>query len=411
MSKLITNTIRHTGGSADNITLDNSQNVTVEGNATVDGNLTATGTTTISGYHPTTSRSNRNLVINGEFQVAQRATSIAASSDMYTVDRFGVSAANHDAGADQAQVALTSSDTGPWAKGHRFAWQLTNGNQTGGAGTSDKMEIYTKLEAQDIANSGWDYNSTSSYITLSFWVKSSVAQNFHGYLLTDDVSTRSYAFETGSLSANTWTKVTKTIPGNANLGFNNDNGLGLTINFCQFLGTGLTGTAGTLNTWVSYTSTQRTPDQTSTWYTTNDATFALTGIQLEVGDTATDYEHLSYADELLRCQRYYYLHADVAGDPICMVHHYQQNNFFGQIYFPVRMRIPPTLDATADTSYFEVYCNGSGTLNSVQLQEESDMGYTINIYGGGNQGSGDVGKAGWAKLNNSSGRIAFKAEL
>ena len=93
------------------------------------------------------------------------------------------------------------------------------------------MDQY-KIEAQDIANSGWNYTSASSFITLSFWVKSSVAQTFYGYIKTRDGSHRvSYPFSTGSLSADTWTKVTKTIPGNSNLQFDNNNEKGFEFNF------------------------------------------------------------------------------------------------------------------------------------------------------------------------------------
>ena len=82
---------------------------------------------------------------------------------------------------------------------------------------SDVIEFATKLEAQDIANSGWRYMYSNQYITLTFWVKSSVAQNFYGQLVTTDGTQQNYPFETGSLSANTWTRVIKTIPGNLSL--------------------------------------------------------------------------------------------------------------------------------------------------------------------------------------------------
>ena len=72
-----------------------------------------------------------------------------------------------------------------------------------------------------------------------------------------------------------------------------------------FDGTDRTGSMS-LNAWAAYSGSARTPDQTSTWYTTNDATLEITGVQLEVGDTATDFEHRSFAQELALCQRYYY---------------------------------------------------------------------------------------------------------
>ena len=105
--------------------------------------------------------------------------------------------------------------------------------------------------------------------------------------------------ETGSLSADTWTKITKTIPGDSGLQIDNDNAEGLRIDFPIFYGTDLTNNSASLNAWANYNGAARTPDQTSTWYTTNDATFEITGVQLEVGSTATDFEHRTLGQELL----------------------------------------------------------------------------------------------------------------
>jgi len=231
-----------------------------------------------------------NLVINGAMNVAQRGTSSSSASGGFTCDRFGVYPSGLDEAPTQTQHTLTSSDTGPYEAGFRKSLHIQNGNQTSGAGAADNLRILYKVEAQDIANSGWNYTSSSSNITLSFWVKSSVAQNFYVQFRTRDTPEYNYTIETGSLTQDTWTKVTKTISGNSNLVFNNDNGTGTEINFWQFAGTDLTGSM-TLNQWAAYSGSARMPDMTSTWYTTNDATFEITGIQLEVGSVATDFEH------------------------------------------------------------------------------------------------------------------------
>ena len=180
-----------------------------------------------------TNRTNKNLILNGAFQIAQRSAS--STVDGYgTVDRFQKNESGTDESLTQSQVDVASGTT-PYTLGFRKAFRLTNGNQTSGAGTSDHTYINQKMEAQDIANSGWNYLSSSSNISLSFWVKSSVAQNYYGYLLTKDGSSYLYPFETGSLSADTWTKITKTISGNSNLTFNNDTGTGLELVIAPFL--------------------------------------------------------------------------------------------------------------------------------------------------------------------------------
>ena len=247
----------------------------------------------------------RNLIINGAMNVAQRGSSATTSAGYQTVDRFEVNHAGVAQSPSQSQATLTSAP-GPYREGHRKAYKITNGNQ-GSAHNDAFIRFKTTLEAQDIANSGWDYTSSSSYITLSFWIKSSVAQNFYGRLQTDDGTARNYPFETGSLTANTWTKVIKTIPGSSSpaLQFDNNVNAGLFLEIAAWYGTDYTGSMS-LNTWATYSD--RTPDYGAAmddWYLTNDATLEITGVQLEVGSQATPFEHRSVGEELLRCQRYF----------------------------------------------------------------------------------------------------------
>tara|TARA_R100001082_G_C4350310_1_gene154233 strand:+ start:11 stop:1183 length:1173 start_codon:yes stop_codon:yes gene_type:complete len=284
MSTVKVNAIRSTSGSSDAITLNSSSGVTA-----INGNgLRA-----------------QNLVQNGAMNVAQRGVTSTVSG-YGSVDRWKCIHGGTDEAPTQAQHALTSSDTGPWAKGFRNSFHITNGNQTGGAGAADYIGAQIRLEAQDIAYSGWDYTNTSSKITLSFWVKSSVAQNFYGFLKSLDGTQKLYPFETGSLTADTWTKITKTITGHADLQFDLNSEQGFQINISAFWGTDYTASGVTLNAWATYASGTRTPDSTSTWYTTDNSTFEITGVQLEVGPTASEYMHESYAETLDKCQRYYF---------------------------------------------------------------------------------------------------------
>ena len=252
---------------------------------------------------------NKNIIINGAMQVAQRGTS-STTSGYSTVDRFKTVHSGTDEAPTYAQVDVASGTT-PYTSGFRKALKITNGNQTSGAGAADFISYAYRIESQDIANSGWNYTSTSSYITLSFWMKSSVAQDFKGYIRSHDGTSQAYAFATGSLSADTWTKITKTIPGNSNLTFDNNNDVGFEIVLGGFWGTDYTDNSVTENAWAAYASGTRMKDNTSTWYTTNDSTIELTGLQLEVGSVATDFEHRSFGDELARCQRYYHNFAGI----------------------------------------------------------------------------------------------------
>ena len=347
MSQLKVNTLRHTGASSDAITL------AADGTAAI-GECTAKITNNLS---------NRNLIINGAMQVAQRGTS-STTNGYGTVDRFQQGYSGHDEVLTQAQIDLTSSDTGPWAKGFRKAIQITNGNQTSGANAADYGYIGYVVEAQDLANSGWDYTSASSYITLSFWVKSSTAGNRYLHIYNFDGTAQGYSFLIGNLSANTWTKVTHSIPGNSNLQFDNNNSHGIWIDFGPFYGTNYTTSGHTVNQWAAYSSASRMPDNETTWWTTNDATYALTGVQLEVGDVATDFEHRSYGDELLRCQRYCY--ADRGSDDY---HAVAQGHYNGttaaifMIFTPVAMRAAPTVSTPTGTWIASGDAGGLSTSN------------------------------------------------
>ena len=283
MSELKVNSIKGTGASTAAITIDSSSGGCA---ANITNNLT-----------------NRNLIINGAMQVAQRGTS-STTSGYGSVDRWNNFYNGTDEAPTHAQVDVASGTT-PYTSGFRKALKMTNGNQTSGAGSGDYIAMQHNIEAQNLATSGWNYTSASSFITLQFWIKSSVAQSFKGYLRTTDGTKQVYPFDTGSLSADTWTKITKTVPGNSNIQIDNDNGGGFQVNIVAFWGTDGTASSVTENAWQAYSDSTRMKDNTSTWYTTNDATLEITGVQLEVGSQATPFEHRSFHHDYLECARYY----------------------------------------------------------------------------------------------------------
>ncbi len=295
---------------------------------------------------------NKNIIINGAMQVAARGTS-STSTGYQTVDRFAISYNGTDEAPTQAQVSVTSGTT-PFESGLSKAFKITNGDQSSGAGAADHIHTSYSIEDQDLAASGWNYKSSSSYVTLSFYVKSSIAQNFYFYLQSDNGSQFRYVMETGSLSADTWTKITKTIPGNSNIVLNSDNGVGMYIVYSLFDGTDRTGTRP-LNAWAALDNTSRTPDQTATWYTTNNSTWEITGVQLEVGSVATDFEHRSFAQELALCQRYYYEDPDIShrmadGQVAC--------NTTGAYTLPVGSAHPTTMRANPTLTLVGVTYSG-----------------------------------------------------
>jgi len=362
MSEIKVNSIKGVAASTAAITINNT-----------DGSCTAN----------LTNRTNKNLIINGNAKVAQRSTSAVASVGYQSVDRYQLDfGGGTDENPSQEQGTVAAGTT-PYTEGFRKTVKITNGNQTTSPASNTDLyfQILYKLEGQDIANSGWNYLSTSSNITLSFWVKSSVAQEFYFRLQTSDGTSYNYPMSTGSLSANTWTKVTKTIPGNSNLQFDDDNGQGLNIEWVIYRGTNKTGSDATLNTWKVYDSSQRVPDVTTSFYTTNDATFEITGVQLEVGDHATDFEHRSFGQELALCQRYFYKTYNQATTPgtATSVNAFMFSLPVSQNYasmpsvrYPVTMRATPTV-----TAYSTQNANTTGVMSA----DSSDKSTTIHQTG------------------------------
>tara|TARA_R100000278_G_scaffold121870_1_gene106719 strand:- start:165 stop:1337 length:1173 start_codon:yes stop_codon:yes gene_type:complete len=359
----------------------------------------------------TNNLSNRNLIINGAMNVAQRGTS-STSTGYQTVDRFYGDFSGTDEAPTFAQVNISSGTT-PYTLGFRKALKITNGNQTSGAGTADKVLVYQRIEAQNVAQSGWNYTSSSSYITLSFWVKSSVAQNFYGYLRAPDGTAQNYPFETGSLSANTWTKVTKTIPGNSNLTIDNNNGYGLEFNIVPFWGTDNTGSVS-LNTWAAFASATRMPDNTSTWYTTNDATFEITGVQLEVGSVATDFEHRSYGQEIALCGRYYQRLVDANYKALGVGVAYNGSTFQIVLEYPLgKMRTSPSIDAVTGADYWQVE---GGSLDPAKHVDgswvaEHSTDTQMSFYGVPDSTFSTLGLSHYLRSDHNDAKFSFSAEL
>lgn len=340
-SRLIVNSIRHTGASGDAVSLAN------------DGTCTANITNNLS---------NKNLVINGDMRIFQRSTSVnktGANSTYTSADRYRIQIQSGT--ITESQQDLSSSDT-PYSLGFRKFLRVLN--QSGiGAGASQYCQIDQLIEAQDIAQSGWNYTSTSSFITLSFWVRASVTQAYYGWIRTEDGTQRHYPYkicDSGgtTLTADTWTKITVTVPGNSGLTINNDNGAGLFLTFVPYYGTNYTSGSASLDAWnTTGSGTDYFPDNTTTWATTTNATFDITGIQLEVSDHATDFEHRSFGDELAKCQRYFFAEdAGVSGTIGGVVSPANVNSSSwafqtaqDTISFPVQMRIEPTCTFTSSS--------------------------------------------------------------
>ena len=352
--------------------------------------------------------SNRNLIHNGAMNVAQRGTSGTANG-FNCIDRFGRDVNGGTGTFTDTQQTLTSGS--PYDEGFRKFYR-TASSSASTAASGSYLQVRYKAEAQDIANSGWDYTDSSSFVTLSFWVRASVTQTYGIGVQTHDGT--SYAYNKNfALTADTWTKIKQKIPGNSNLQFDNDANKGLTIKFWPHLGSTYNG--ATDDTWNTQASNNLGSNIGTSWWTASSATFDLTGVQLEVGDVATAFEHRSYADELQRCLRYTYVlgsqnvtdNFERFDTGICSSS--TKTRIF--IKHPVVMRTAPTV-STPDASQFQV----SDTLNGYDASALSRMSSvngplqtSIEVTHGSGTTAGNPYI--FERNDSTSGRITFDAEL
>mgnify|MGYP003133012917 CR=1 FL=1 len=354
----------------------------------------------------------RNLIINGAMQVAQRDTS-STSSGIQTVDRFSYLAST-DATITQSQTAITSGS--PYDEGFRSVYRLTASTASSSPATSHYLGYQVYLEAQNVAQSGWNYTSTSSSVTLSFWVKSSVAGTYTAQLRSEDGTKQDQIFEY-TLVADTWKKVEHTFTGDSDITINNDNGRGLRLTIWVYLGTDFTSSDVVYNAWSAFATGEQSKDFSQNWMTTTNATFDITGVQLEVGDKATPFEQRSFGEELALCQRYYHRLDSANANGNYYRYNSQRNTgstgTAGSYHMPVTMRSTPSIGTTGTASNYAITHTGGNTACSSTPAIGGDgsgpelVNLEINVASGltGGQGSQLMSN------NNKTSFIAFDAEL
>ena len=338
MSTLKVGAIRGVSASSDAITVAN------------DGSCTAKLTNNLS---------NRRINVNGDMRIAQRYTS-DTTTPVFLADRYKGAFGNIDVTVTGSQQSLTSSDT-PYSLGFRKFGRIALASAAT-AGSNDFIEVLHKFEGQDINSSGWDHTSSSSNITISFWFRCSTNQTFYADLRSRDGTSYVYNFSFTATGNNTWTKITKTIPGNSNVQIDNDNGNGLDFRIRVYFGSDYTDNV-TLDQWRTHSNSAQTQNMDSTWLTAGASTFDVTGFQFEAGSIATDFEHRPYAQELTLCQRYFQVIADGGQEIISNIFIFQSNRIAGCRALATEMRTTPSVvDFTSGTTRFRI--NASSDQNT-----------------------------------------------
>ena len=291
----------------------------------------------------------RNIVINGDMQIAQRATSVSSitTSNYNTVDRFRT--------AIDSLGTWTESQSTDVPSGYGFAKSLkldcTTADATPSAG--DLLYITQRFEGQNLQYLKKGTANALS-LTTSFWVKSTKTGTFIVELFDND-NTRQISKSYTVNTTNTWEFKTVTFAGDTTGALDNDNNNSLQLNF--WLGAGSTYTSGTLNTsWASSTNANRAVNQVNIADSTSND-WLITGVQLEAGTSATDFEFLPYDVSLGRCQRYYYQTA--SNESIGVVYSATQASFKAKL--PVTMRATPTLTLPSSGAFRGDMVNGNKT--------------------------------------------------
>ena len=288
--------------------------------------------------------------------ISQRTTSESSvNSDRYSAcDRFKIF--NNQAHFTVSQETLTASDT-PFQNGFTKALKLDCTTAQASPGATDRMKIRQSFEGQQMQHLKYGTSSAET-LTLQFWVKATKTGANTINMYQDDANKMISASYTISAS-NTWEKKTVSFVGNTANVITNDNTRGLLVEWN--LGAGSNRTSGTLRTaWTAYAVGDELGSSGQVNHADNTANnFHITGIQLEVGEL-TEFEHLSFGEELALCQRYYtkswlYENAVTTNPGVVTASNVGSiHRSFGNVFWPVEMRAAPTVTW---------YSGSNGTVN------------------------------------------------
>jgi hypothetical protein len=344
--------------------------------------------------------SNRNMIINGGMVIDQRngGASVTGSSSAarFAADRFSLFA--NTTGTITIQQVSDAPD------GFANSNKVTCTSAATSDSSATRVQLYHAIEGHNIANLAFG-SSSAKAITLSFWVKASNTGTYGGSF-TNGVINRAYPYQYTISSANTWEYKTITITGDTSGTWATDNTGGMYLFWSLGVGSNYEGTA---NQWNG--AFDIAPPSSFSLKDNLNATWQVTGVQLEVGDTATPFEHQSYGDTLAKCQRYYYMLANGNNKTIPTGSYYSSTLVALVVSFPVTMRSSPTLDSPTGTNYYGIYANSTlDTFNNfTAINRIGVNGASLDAYGSG--ASGTTGHSGPMKTNNASAYVAFDAEL
>ena len=303
----------------------------------------------------------KNMIINGACMINQRFGSgtytLAGSNDYYPVDRFRSWASGG------GQFTIQRSDNAP--PGFKNSLMFTVSTVDSSIASGAYYVIQHRVEGYNFAHLNWG-TTNAKPVTLSFWVKADVTGEY-GISFWNSGQNYTYVTSYNINVADTWEYKTITIPGPIGGSWLTDNGNGFGI--WWDLGTGSQYSTSTTETWGQ--NAKFKPTGSTQMIKTSGAKFRMTGIQLEVGRNATEFEHRSYGEELALCQRYFF---KLSNSRLIMGYkrHDGSSNF--PVNTPVPMRASPTPSLTASGTFSNFQSSFSTTQSSPNVYEWSESG-------------------------------------
>ena len=345
----------------------------------------------------------RNIIINGAMQVAQRDTS-STSSGRQTLDRFEAVYSNFD-NATQTQ---SQDSTAP--NGFKTSHKIAIGSTAESAiDANEQQYIRYKIEGQDLQQLKYGTSDAES-MTLSFYVRSSLTGTFSISFFLND-TTKNHVKTYTISSANTWERKTITVSPNTSDVIDNDNGIGLSIHWFLTLGSDSLGSTEAVDTWIAHSGANFGGNVNSDFASNANATFFLTGVQLEVGSVATPFEHRSFGEEMALCQRYFFRSGKGESQYAAFAQGWATSTTSGiaHVAFPVEMRAEPSFSFL----HLQASDDANAGIDVTSASTNSAVGQRMYGYLEWNVSSGATQYRSYALRgqNNTSAFIAFEAEL
>jgi len=339
----------------------------------------------------------KNRIINGDMGINQRSFSGTAVDATYSLDRYRTTS------TQTSKFTIAQSSTAP---ANFINSMLITSSSAYTPISTDEFVIAQNIEGLNVADLAWG-TANAKTVTLSFWVRSSLTGTFGGCLSNNGYD-RCYVFSYSISAANTWEQKTVTIIGDTSGTWLTTNGVGIRTRFTVGAGSSYKGAAGA---WSSsfYDTVTGAVDVIST----NGATFYITGVQLEIGTSATPFERRLYGQELINCQRYYYKVKPNTDYGLLASGGYSSaaNTLFLNAIFPITMRVgPSSVETTGTAGDYRVSIPGNNvTLNAVpSIDIGTFQGCTLTA----TTASGvSANLPVMLRTNGTSGYLAWSAEL